>query len=158
MGLITKPFGRRGEVRVKTSHPPTFFIKKRVYILNSEYEVLKARKYKGELIIVKLSGVDDINQAELLRGLYLEVDESELEPLKEGEFYVYQIIGCRVYDENYGFLGTVKDMHDWAPYWTLEVVGDKEILIPFVSEFVSEVDVERKEIKTRLPKGYVENL
>ncbi|MEO0223090.1 MAG: ribosome maturation factor RimM [candidate division WOR-3 bacterium] len=158
MGLITKPFGRWGEVRVKTSYPPSFFVNKRVYVLNSEYRVLNARKYKGELIVLKLSGVEDINQAELLRGLYLEVDESDLEPLKEGEFYVYQIIGCRVYDENYGYLGVVKDMHEWAPYWTLEVSGDREILIPFVSEFVSDVDIEKKEIKTRLPKGYVENL
>lgn len=158
VGLITKRWGRRGEIKVKTPYPPHFFINKKVYILKEEYTVISARKLKGDIVVMKLSGVEDINRAEILRNLYVEVEEKDLEPLGENEYYVYQLLGCDVLDENYGFLGKVKDLHEWAPYWTLEVFGEKEILIPFVSEFVIEVNVERKEIKTRLPKGYVEAL
>ncbi len=158
MGLITKRWGRRGEIKVKTPYPPHFFINKKVYVLNGEYMVISARKLKGDMLVMKLSGVEDINKAEILRNLYVEVEEKDLEPLGENEYYVYQLLGCDVFDENYGFLGKVKDLHEWAHYWTLEVFGEKEILIPFVSEFVIDVDVERKEIRTRLPKGYVEAL
>ncbi len=158
MGLITKPWGKKGEVRVKTPYPPSFFINKRVFVLISEYRVVSARKLKGEMVVLKLSGIEDINQAETLRNLYIEVEEKDLEPLRENEYYVYQLLGCKVFDENYGFLGTVRNLHEWAPYWTLEVFGEREVLIPFVSEFVIEVDPEKKEIRTKLPKGYVEAL
>ncbi len=144
-------------MKVKTSYPPSFFMNKKVYVLNRVYKVNKVKKYKGDSIIMKFEGVNDINQAEILRNLYVEVDEKDLEPLKEDEYYVYQLLGCKILDENYGFLGTVKDMHQWAPYWTLEIINDKEILIPFVSEYIVSVDVKQKVIRTRLPKGYVEN-
>ncbi len=158
MGLITKPWGKRGEVRVRTPYPPSFFINKRIFVLINEYRVISARKLKGEMVVLKLSGIEDINQAETLRNLYIEVEEKDLEPLMENEYYVYQLLGCKVFDENYGFLGTVRDLHEWAPYWTLEVFGEREVLIPFVSEFVIEVDPEKKEIRTKLPRGYVEAL
>ena len=158
VGLITKPWGKRGEIKVRTPHPPSFFINKTVFILNGEYKVLSARRLKRDVLVLKLSGIEDISKAEILRNLYVEIEEKDLEPLKENEFYVYQILGCKVLDENYGFLGTVRDMHEWASYWTLEVFGEREILIPVVSEFVIDVDLEKKEIKTKLPKGYVEAL
>jgi len=150
--------GEEGGNKGKNPLSPTFFYKqKSVYFEGGVYGNFR-KKIEGGYVGYELSGVEDINKAELLRNLYVEVEEKDLEPLGENEYYVYQLLGCDVLDENYGFLGKVKDLHEWAPYWTLEVFGEKEILIPFVSEFVIEVDVERKEIRTRLPKGYVEAL
>lgn len=145
-------------MRVQTSYPPGFFIGKTVFVLGKPYRVLKARKRKGNVVVLKLEGVDDINEAELLRNLYLEVEESSLEPLGEGEYYVYQLIGLDVVDRKGGRIGKVVDMHEWGPYWTFEVLLEdgKVIFIPFVKAYVDGVDLERGVLEVRLPPGYTE--
>ncbi len=109
-------------------------------------------------VVLKLKGVEDINQAELLRNLYVEVAEEDLPPLEEGEFYIYQLLGLRVVDTEGREVGKVVDMHEWGPYWTFEVEmsNGKRIYVPFVEEYVREVDPEGGVVLVKLPKGYTE--
>lgn len=145
-------------MKVQTSHPPDFFIGKTVHILGRAYEVERARRRKRGTVILKLKGVDDINEAELLRNLYLEMDVEELEPTGEWEFYVYQLVGLRVVDEVSGEIGKVVDMHEWGPYWTFEVESKngKIFYIPFVEEYVKSVDLEGGTMVVSLPEGYID--
>ncbi len=128
-----------------------------MYILNLPYRVERARLLRKGMIVLKLEGVDDINRAELLRDLYVEVKEKDLPPTEEGEFYVYRLLGLKVLTEDGEVVGKVVDMHEWAPYWTFEVETPegKRIYIPFVSEYVKEVEPEEGVIVVRLPEGYV---
>jgi len=109
------------------------------------------------MLVLKLKGVDDINRAELLRNLYVEMDEGDLPPLEEGEFYVYELLGLKVFDTEGRELGVLEDMHEWGPYWTLEIrtPEGKSILVPFVSEYVPEVSPNEGRIVVRLPEGYL---
>lgn len=129
-----------------------------MYILHRPYEVERAYLRRKGTVVLKLKGVEDINQAELLRNLYVEVAEEDLPSLEEGEFYVYQLLGLRVVDTEGREVGKVVDMHEWGPYWTFEVeMSDgKRIYVPFVEEYVREVDPEGGVILVKLPEGYTE--
>ncbi len=109
------------------------------------------------MVVLKFEGVEDINRAELLRNLYVEVEEGDLPPTEEGEFYVYQLLGLKVIGEDGEVVGRVEDMHEWAPYWTFEIETPegKRVYVPFVSEYVVEVKPEEGIIVVRLPKGYL---
>lgn len=128
-----------------------------MYILNLPYRVERARLLKKGMVVLKLEGVEDINRAELLRNLYVEVKEEDLPPTEEGEFYVYQLVGLRVLKENGEVVGKVVDMHEWAPYWTFEIETPegKRIYVPFVREYVREVRPEEGVIVVSLPEGYI---
>jgi len=120
--------------------------------------VERAYRRKKGIVVLKLKGVDDINEAELLRDLYLEVNEDTLEPTGEWEFYVYQLLGLKVVDTEGREIGQVVDMHEWGPYWTFEVETPegKIVYVPFVEEYVKEVDLNGGTITVILPEGYTD--
>ncbi len=118
----------------------------------------RAYRRKKGIVVLKLRGVDDINEAELLRDLYLEVNEDTLEPTGEWEFYVYQLLGLKVVDTEGREIGQVVDMHEWGPYWTFEVETPegKTVYVPFVEEYVKGVDLKEGTLTVNLPEGYTE--
>ena len=60
--------------------------------------------------MLKLEGVDSIDEAETLRGLELRIAEEELAALPEGSYYHHQLLGLRVEDEAGGEIGVVEDV------------------------------------------------
>jgi len=119
--------------------------------------VARGRRH-GRSLVLKLEGVENINQADLLRNLHLEMDVEDLEPLGENEFYVFQIIGLRAITEDGREIGRVTDMHEWGPYWTLEIrtPDGKELLVPFVEDYVPKVLPREGVLVLSLPPGYIE--
>lgn len=106
IGLIVKPQGVRGEVKVVplTDNPNRFKKLKKVFIDNVEYDVLSS-KIAVDSVILSLSGISDRNLAETFRNKFLEVDRKNAVPLDDGKFFVADLIGLKVVDlkgENFG--------------------------------------------------------
>lgn len=75
-----------------------------------EFEIEKVR-YQKNMVILKLRGVDDRNQAEALKDMDVFITEDDLEELPDDTFYVRDLIGCQVVDINDGKkLGVVSDL------------------------------------------------
>ena len=109
--------------------------------------------YKGGLRIA-FSGIADREAAESLRGLELRVPLAEVPEAPAGTFYVFELIGCRCFDERDGDIGTVVDMHEDGGGTLLEVEKDgTRSVIPFVEAFLVRVDRESRRIDLRLPEG-----
>jgi 16S rRNA processing protein RimM len=109
--------------------------------------------------IAKLAGVDDRNAAELLRGHSIQIPESSLPSLNEGEFYWRDLIGCRVElsveNENLS-LGCVDHLIETGANDVLVVrptedsVDDRERLIPWLEDdVIVAVDIESQRISVR---------
>jgi 16S rRNA processing protein RimM len=109
--------------------------------------------------IAKLAGVDDRNAAELLRGHSIQIPESSLPSLNEGEFYWRDLIGCRVElsveNENLS-LGCVDHLIETGANDVLvvrpteESVDDRERLIPWLEDdVIVAVDIESQRISVR---------
>ena len=84
--------------------------------------------------------------------------EKDLEKLPKGQYYIRDLIGCVVIDENYGELGQVEDVLTDRPQQLYKIKSEEhgEIYFPWVKEFILNVDIEKKEIETKLPKGILE--
>ena len=118
-----------------------------------------AVRSQGKGFIAKLAGVDDRNAAELLRGHFIEIPESSLPGLNDGEFYWRDLIGCRVElsgdDENLS-LGCVDHLIETGANDVLVVkptedsIDDRERLIPWLEDdVIVAVNIESQRISVR---------
>lgn len=122
-----------------------------------EVEVESAREHKGAYL-VKFVGIDSIDEAEKLKNLQIKVDEEYLSELDEGEFYFYEIIGCKVEDENSKIIGEIIDILQTGAndVWVVKNENNKEYLIPYIDDVVKNIDVENKLISIEVMEGLID--
>ena len=153
-GRITRPHGLKGEVILIpfSRRPDNLPGINYIYIDRDDSEepemltVNSCRLHKGTAI-VKLEGVDSIDDAEELRGAEVLVDTDELEGLEEDEYYWFELIGLGVYAEDGSFIGKVEDLIDRAHQSVLVVRdGEAEALIPLAEPIIKEIDLENSKI------------
>lgn len=160
IGRVVKPQGRRGEVVVESlsDRKDRFPELKRVFLPGpgpaaEERQVASFWPHKGRAVL-KLSGVDSIEDAERLRGADVRIPEEELEPLPEGSYYHHQLRGLRVEDGQGATIGTVADiLTTGAGADVLVVKGPAgESLLPLVAHFVVSVDLPGGRLVAALPE------
>jgi 16S rRNA processing protein RimM len=160
IGTVVKPQGRRGEVLVHphSDRPERFPGLKRAWVPAPgggarEVRVTSSWPHKGRHVL-KLEGVDSIDDAEKLRGCELRIGEEELEALPEGSFYHHELTGLRVDDVSGADLGVVEDvMETGAGAPVLVVRGAAgETLVPLAADFVREVDLPGQRILVAQPE------
>jgi len=93
-------------------------------------------------MLVKFQGIDSLSQAQALRGATVSVAEELLPPLRESEFYYYQVIGLKVQTQTGEQVGTIAQVffsgeHD---IWVVRR-GKEEYLIPVTEEVVRAIDI-----------------
>ena len=161
VGVISSTHGLKGEVKVfpTTDEPDRFsYLKEVILVTNKEkldLEVEKARFFKN-LVIVKFKDIDDINDIEKYKGAELYVTRENAIPLAEEEYYISDLIGCLVLDNEGKRVGTLSDVittgaNDVYVVDTLDseleaYKKEKEILIPYVYEYIESIDINKKEI------------
>ena len=144
VGVITTTHGLKGEVKVfpTTDDPHRFDDLKEVTAV-TEKGMRKAlhidgvKYFKGRPI-VKFHELPNIEEAQLLRGALLMIPRSEAMPLAEGEYFVGDLIGCAVKDEDGQMLGEIKDVLKTGAndvYYCQDLDG-KDLLIPVIEDCV----------------------
>lgn len=169
IGRVVSAFGRRGEVKVLplTDFPERFSVTARVYVGGeaaatpygeglAAFGVERSRPHKGA-VLLKLSGVDSIGEAEKLRGKLLWVPEEEAWPLPKGHYWVHDVIGLRVFSTDGHPVGRVEEVIR-TPANDVYVVrnGGRETLIPAVKEAVQRIDLEEGVMTVSSSAGMVE--
>lgn len=158
IGVIVKPQGLRGELAVEPlSDRERRFPELRQAFLPGpggaarEVQVASVRPHQGRWL-VKLAGVDSIEEAERLRGLELRIGEEQLEPLPEGSYYHHQLIGLEVLDHGRP-LGRVAGLLEAGAAPVLVVRGPQgETLLPLAERFVQRVDLAAGQLLVELPE------
>ncbi len=155
VGEIVAPFGIKGEakVRLSTDFPDRFSRLRQVCLrmpdgTMSLYDVETARHHK-EQVLLKLRGVNRIEDVELLRDSQVLVRGSEAVRLPANEFYIHDLVGCEVVTESGRALGTLTSvLRGNANANDIYVVGEgkSEILLPAVREVVRNVDMQARRI------------
>ena len=160
IGQIVNTFGIKGMVKVKpfTDNIRKFDTLKTIYIQNKkekkEYQIEEV-KYHKDMVLIKLKGINTINEAEQLRQSYLLIDREKEEPLEEGIYYIVDLIGLEVYTDEGKLLGQVDDIFNTGSndvYVVKDKLG-KQILLPGIPEVLKKVDVENKKIIVHLIPG-----
>jgi 16S rRNA processing protein RimM len=149
IGAIVRPQGRKGEVLVEplSDRPDRFPTLRSAFLPDGqgaarEAQVESCWPHKGRFVL-KLRGVDSIDDAERLRGQELRIAEDALAPLPPGSYYHHQLRGLRVHDLGGRELGRVDDLMEMGQGAPVLVVRGPagETLIPLADEFVRRVDL-----------------
>ena len=160
IGQIVNTFGIKGMVKIKpfTDDINRFDKLKKVYIKNKEskkeYQIQEV-KYHKNMVLMKLEGIDTVEQADLLRQSYLLVNRDDEEPLEEGVYYIVDLIGLEVYTDEGVLLGNVDDIFNTGSN-DIYVVKDgrgKQILLPGIPDVIKNVDLESGKIIVHLIPG-----
>ena len=161
IGQIVNTQGLKGEVRV---YPYTddinrfdeldyFYIDKN---LNNKYEVERVR-YKGNMVIMKIKGIDSIELAEKLKTKNMYISREQGRELDEGEFFVSDLIGLHVFTVDGEKVGVLKDVLQHAINDVYVVSGgEKEYLIPSIEKFVPTIDLEQNKMIINPIKGMLD--
>ena len=139
-GKIVNTHGIKGEVKIQpwTNEPRFLLDFGRFRINDREVKVRRARVQK-DCVIASLSDIDDIEAAEALRGsiVYIYREDAKL----DGEYFVQDIVGLTAVDSVSGeTLGTVTEVFR-LPANDVYVIGNSEMLVPAVPEFIAGVDM-----------------
>jgi 16S rRNA processing protein RimM len=163
---VVKTQGRRGEVagEIYSNVPERFSVGMTLLALprepnagRRELEVEGLWPHKG-LLVLKFAGVDSISEAEALVGCELQVPRSQRSELQAGWNYVSDLIGCSVLDHGRD-IGRIEDVQfgaGEAPLLIVRTAAAQLLEIPFAEAYLDRVDVERKQVRMKLPEGLLE--
>jgi 16S rRNA processing protein RimM len=166
VGRITRPHGVRGEliVEVRTDDPELRLAAGSVLATDpaaaGPLTVARSRWHSGRLLI-QFEGFADRTEADQLRGVLLLVDSAELEDIADpDEFRDHQLIGLAVRTLAGEDVGQVADvLHYGQDLLVVKGTGERagtEIMIPFVSPIVPEVDLAAGELRIAPPPGLLD--
>ena len=156
IGKICNIHGVRGNIKLIpwTDFPEIFEQFEYIVIEGKKYFVNDV-KYQKSNIILSLEGVDTVEKAEKLRDLIAYCEESQMEELPEDTYYIADLIGCKVYEEEQ-LLGEISDVFPAGGADLYEIKGKgPKIYLPAIKENVLSVDIKNKIIKVKLPEGLI---
>ncbi|MGI5935734.1 MAG: ribosome maturation factor RimM [Oscillospiraceae bacterium] len=152
-GKIVNTHGIRGEVKIMPWADSADFLLNfdTLYIDGEPVRLLGGRVHKS-FFIARFKGVENVNDAMRLKNKVVFIDRDDV-TLPEGEFFLQDIIGARVVDEDGNELGRLDDILELPAGNVYVVQGEREILIPARPEFILNTDVDAGEITVRLLEG-----
>ena len=117
-------------------------------------------RYQKDKPVVRLTGIEDRNAAEDIRGMDVSIYAKDMEELPEGEHYVRDLIGCKVVDLAQGGaeIGVLRDVIQNTAQSVLDVStpDGKQVLIPAVDVFLRSIDEEAGVIEVELIPGFLD--
>ena len=114
-------------------------------------------KYHKNVVLVKFKGIEDINMAEQYKGCYIRIKREDARKLPKDTYFIADLIGVSVFDENDNFLGKVNDIYNNKVHDIYVIKDDlgKQILLPSTKEIIKQIDVENDRIVVHLIDGLV---
>lgn len=163
VGIITAPHGLQGEVKVfPTTDDPKRFRQLRKVFLDTgkgrvELEVAGVRFFK-QFVILKFRGLDSIDQVERYRQAPLLVDRENAVKLNRDEYFVADLEGLSVRDEDGNHIGVLKSVMETGAndVYVIELNDKRELLLPAIRQCVLEVDVEAGFIRIHIMEGLLD--
>jgi 16S rRNA processing protein RimM len=164
VGRIAKAHGIGGEVsvEVRTDDPEhRFAVGERLQTDPSERGplIVQGTRWHAGRLLIRFAGIDSRTAAESLRATVLVADSAtSLPPVERDEYWDHDLIGLEAVDADGATIGRVTDvLHPpGSALLVLEGAGGRELLVPFVSEIVTSVDLGAGRAVVVPPEGLLE--
>ena len=162
VGVITSTHGVRGEVKVfPTTDDATRFKTLKKVILDGREPLelsIEQVKFFKNMVILKFKGYDNINDVETWRQRDLLITRDQAVELKEDEYFITDLIGLTVVNEEEAVLGRVKDVLETGAndVYVVELTGGKELLLPAIKDCILNVDLEGGRMKVHVLDGLMD--
>ena len=163
IGVVTTTHGIKGEVKV---FPTTDDIKRfkkcdEVILITKEGNItlhVESVKYFKNMVILKFKQYDNINDILKFKGLDLLVSRENAIPLGEDEYFIVDLIGCNVVDEEKNYIGELVDVMETGAngVYVVKTPEGREVLFPVIEQCVLNKDIENKTITVHVMKGLMD--
>ena len=158
IGKAVNTHGLRGDLKVLTwtDYPEVFEELKNVYI-NGEKHKISYVKYQKNNIILKLVGINSIEEAEKYKGKTVCALKSDFPSLDDGSYFVADLIGLNVFcgNEKLGILSEVIPISG-ADVYVIKPDKGKDILLPATKENILEINIKEKYVNVSIPEGLLD--
>jgi len=140
---VVKSHGLSGEFKVEPlTDEPGRFLRLREAIIAGEVRRVLGARFANAQVLLSIEGVATVEEARLLNGEYISVPSEQAQPLEEGSYYHYQIIGLEVVTTGGEPIGVVAEVYPLPANDVYVVRGGRgEVLIPAAREIVKEIDL-----------------
>jgi len=161
IGVITKPQGINGELRVfpTTDDPDRFGLLDEVLVRlprgqERVHKIASARRHKG-FVLIRLDGVNDRNGAETLVGGTLLIPPEKAIPLDTDQYFIRDLVGLRVVEEDGAALGTVAEVFATGAndVYVIRDENGESFMLPAIKDVVLDVSLEAGTMTVRLIDG-----
>ena len=163
VGVISSTHGVRGEVKVfPTTDDVKRFKRLKEAILDTGKEELvleiESVKFFKQFAILKFKGFDNINDIEKYKGKSLFVTRKNAVPLRKDEYFIADLQGLIVEDEDGTQIGTLRDVMETGAndVYIVDMTDGREVLLPAIKECILDVDVEGGKIRVHMMDGLLE--
>ena len=163
VGVITSTHGVHGEVKV---YPTTDDVRRFDYLKDVVLDTKKGYmelqvtgvKYFKNMVILRFKQFDNVDQVIPYKGMDLLVTRENAVPLEEGEYFIVDMVGCKIItDEGEDFGELVDVMQTGAnDVYVVKTHEGKEVLLPAIDECVLEKNIKNKVIKVHIMKGLLD--
>ena len=162
VGKIVNTSGLKGLLKVSplTDDITRFEDLETVYIQKSkdllEFKIQEV-KYNKNMVLLKLAGIDDIEEAEKYKNFYIKINRKDAVELEDDSYFIVDIIGCEVFTDENKELGKVVDVFQTGSndVYTVKNEDGKEILIPAIADVIKNIDIKNKKIVVHLIEGLI---
>lgn len=163
VGVISSTHGVRGEVKVfPTTDDPKRFKRLKEVILDTGREELPLEvegvKFFKQFVILKFKGFDNINDIEKYKGKSLYVTRANAVRLRKDEYFIADLQGLAVIDEEENAFGTLRDVMETGAndVYIIDMRDGREVLIPAIKECILNVDMEARVMKIHVMDGLLD--
>lgn len=162
IGQIVNTFGIKGFVKVNpfTDDLDRFEELKSVFIVKNkeliDFEIEEV-KYQKHIVLIKFKGINDINMAEKYKGCYIKISRKDARKLPKDTYFIADLIGLNVYDEDGKLLGKLEDIYNNKSHDIYVVKNDlgKQILLPSTKEVIKQINIDENKIIVKLIDGLI---
>ena len=163
VGIISSTHGVRGEVKVfPTTDDMKRFKKLKEVLLDTGKETLTLEiegvKFFKQFVILKFKGYDNIDDIVKYRGKSLFVPRENAVKLQKDEYFIADLIGLKVVNEDGSFTGVLKDVMETGAndVYIVESQDGKEVLSPAIKDCILQVDFEKEQVLVHLLDGLLD--
>lgn len=160
VGVINRVHGVHGEVKVfpTTSDPNRYKKLKEVVLKTGKEDIilkLKGVKFFKQFVIVKFEGFDTPESIEKYKGQPIYVTRENAVKLSKDEYFIADLIGVSVFEEDDTPLGTIKDVIETGAndVYVVSIEGENDLLLPAIKQCIKSVDIENKRMVVHVLEG-----
>ena len=156
VGRVLRPRGLVGELQIEpiTDSPNRFAPGEVLFLAGRQYRLEYANRQNHASLVLKLQGIDSVEDAQALRGVSIFVTRDSVPPLPQGQYYYFQLLDMEVYTPQGESLGRISEIMETGSNDVYVVTnGTQEILIPALDDVITTVDIEARRMVVHLPEG-----
>ena len=163
VGVITSTHGLKGEVKI---FPMTDDVKRFLTLKSVLYKTgnntatfeIEGVKFFKKYVILKFKGLNDINDVEKLKGLELFVDRKNAIPLKKDEYFIADLLGLAIFNEENQQIGILKNVMETGANDVYEITMNdgRELLLPAIKQCIKSVDLDEGKMIIHILEGLLD--